>query len=89
MLGFEKTRPKVLLYAEPFPMLTASPVGLTYLVGIITVAGVAVMLKQKEVSKAARVFYGIGLVLVCITFLVFFLVSFLLLFPSAMLPFER
>jgi hypothetical protein len=68
-------------------MLEASPALLTYLVCLLTIAGIAVVLKTEERSKAEIVFYGIALVSALATCLVFVLLSFVLLYPSAMLPF--
>lgn len=76
-----------LLYGGPFPTLDASPALLTYLVCILTIIGIAVVLKSKERSKPEMVFYGIALISALVMCLVFVLLSFVLLYPSAMLPF--
>jgi len=79
---------KDLLYAGPPPMLTASPVGLTYFICILSVGGVALAAKQKGLTKFERICFGLGLAWLSVVVLVFFLASFVLLFPSPMLPFS-
>jgi hypothetical protein len=79
---------KDLLYGGPPPLLTGSPVVLTYLVCMITVGGAAAAMKQRGLTRSERIIFGLGLAWASLMILVFFLTSFVLLIPSPVLPFS-